>query len=277
MPELPEVETVRRELAPHVEGRTIVKATFLWPGTAATHPPDVLAQLLAGRRVERLDRRGKYLIADLDRGGCLIIHLCMTGRLFVRSEEAPVGKHTRALLHLDNGHVLHFQDQRKFGRFYLVENADEVVGHLGPEPLDPEWRVEDLARALRSRRAPIKALLLDQRVVAGIGNIYADEALFLARVHPLRPGGDLSEEEVQRLHEAIRLVLAQAIALRGSSISTYLPPSGQQGEYQEARRVFRREDAPCPRCGTPIERIRVRGRSTFFCPACQETPPTRRA
>ncbi len=269
MPELPEVETVRRELAPALTGRTIVEARFRWPRTAATPTAETFARRVRGRRIRGLRRRGKYLILDLDTDEHLIIHLRMTGQLYLRPPEHPPDKHTHVLLYLDSGQVLHFRDQRKFGRFYLVEDERQIVGSLGPEPLSDTWRVEDFAVTLARRRAPIKALLLDQRVVAGLGNIYADEALFLARVHPLRPGNRLTSDEIAHLHRAIRQVLNEALTARGSSMATYIPPSERRGQYQERHRVFRRTGHPCPQCGTPIQRVKVSGRSTHFCPHCQ--------
>lgn len=271
MPELPEVETVRRELIPHLQGRTLVRVEFLWPGVAATQPAEEMAERLQGRRVEGVRRRGKFLILDLDDDWHLLIHLRMSGRLYLRPAQVPGDHHTRAVLYLDDGRAVHFWDQRKFGRFYLVEDEGEIGGTLGPEPLSPDWRVGDLARALARRRAAVKALLMNQQVVAGLGNIYADEALFLAGVHPLRRGGDLSEEEVARLHRAIRQVLQEAIGARGTSLTMYVPPSERRGRYQEVRRVYQRTGEPCSVCGTPVERLKVAGRSTHFCPVCQ--PP----
>ncbi len=269
MPELPEVETIRRELEPLLLDRRVKSVEIRWPPLVDRPALEDFISRIQGRAIVGLRRRGKYLIFDLDSGEHWIVHLRMTGQLYVRDVDSPPDKHTHARLFLDNGRVLHYRDQRKFGRFYLVTSEDDVVGHLGPEPLSEAWRVEDLAQALTGRRASIKALLLDQRIVAGLGNIYADEALFLAGIHPARAGGDLTQDEVERLHIAIREVLTEALAARGSTLSTYVPPSERQGSYQQRRRVFRRTGAPCPLCGTPVQRIKIVGRSTHFCPRCQ--------
>lgn len=276
MPELPEVETVRRELLPLLVGRRVERVEIRWPRLVDRPSLDAFVRHLQGITIRDIWRRGKYLIFDLDSGRHWIVHLRMTGQLRVRDANDPPDRHTHARVFLDDGRALHYRDQRKFGRFYLVEREDEVVGDLGPEPLSETWRPEDLARRLTGRKAAIKALLLDQRVVAGIGNIYADEALFEAGIHPARPGGSLSMEEIKGLYRAIRKVLTEAIAARGSSLSTYVPPSGKQGSYQNHRRVFRRAGKPCPVCGTLIERVKIAGRSTHFCPRCQrEAGPAR--
>ncbi len=272
MPELPEVETIRRELAPQVVGRRVEAVDLMWPPVVARPDPDLFRRILVGRQVQALRRRGKYLIWDLDAGWHLILHLRMTGQVYVHPASVPPDRHTRAVVRLDDGKAVHYRDVRKFGRFYLVQDEALVVGGLGPEPLDPAWTPEVLFQALQGRRAPIKAVLLDQRVVAGLGNIYADEALFLARLSPWRPAGSLTWAEVQRLHGAIRQVLAEALDARGTSMRSYVPPSGRRGTYQQRRRVYRRTGEPCPCCGTPIVRERLSGRSTHYCPACQPLP-----
>ncbi len=268
MPELPEVETVRRELIPLLVGKHITRVDIRWPRLVDRPTVEEFVHHLTGRAIVDIRRRGKFLIFDLDTGQHWIVHLRMTGRFYLRDTAQP-DKHTHALLFLSDERVLHYRDQRKFGRFYLVSDAEEVVGSLGPEPLGDTWQPHDLAEALKRHRAAIKSLLLDQRIVAGLGNIYADEALFLAGIHPARPGHTLTAEEVQRLHRAVRQVLEEAIAARGSSVSTYVPPSERRGSYQQQRRVYHRAGASCPRCGTPIERIKISGRSTHFCPRCQ--------
>ncbi len=268
MPELPEVETYIRELAPQLQGRTVTGAQVFWPRTIAWPDPETFRRLIQGRRFVGFGRRGKHLIFHLDDGRSLIVHLRMTGELRVRPGDYVPDKHTHVILELDDGRRLVYRDQRKFGRFWLVEDPAQVVGKLGPEPLSDQFTPEALAQKLAGRKASIKALLLDQSVVAGVGNIYADEALFLAGIHPARPGGSLSPEEIQRLHQAIRTVLEQAIKARGSSLQSYAPPSGQ-GSFQEQHRVFRRDGQACPRCGAPIQRIKLAQRSTHFCPRCQ--------
>jgi len=271
MPELPEVETFAADLRPHLVGRRILTAHILWSRTVAE--PDSLGLIagLAGQKIVSVGRRGKFLIFGLDLGDSLVIHLRMTGRLQLVAGESPelAGPHVRAWFELDDGWVLNFTDPRKFGRIWLTNDLSRVVGKLGPEPLAWDFSPETLAERLDQRRGVIKALLLNQEIVAGIGNIYADEALFLAWIHPLRPGASLTSGEIGRLHAAIRQVLGEAIGERGTTLRDYRPPYGQQGAYQNRLRVYQQTDHPCPRCGTPIRRIRVTQRSTHYCPQCQ--------
>lgn len=207
-------------------------------------------------------------------GDTLIVHLRMTGKLQVKAGEAEPDKHAHVILDLDDGRRLHYSDPRKFGRIWLVPDPEPVFRKLGPEPLGDAFTAAAFAERLHGRRASIKALLLNQSIVAGVGNIYADEALFLAGVHPARPGGELTSEEIARLHVAIRAILAQAIEAHGSSLGdsslqNYQRPGGESGDFQERHRVFQRTGQPCPVCGTPIERIVLAQRSTHFCPRCQ--------
>ncbi|NJN83915.1 MAG: bifunctional DNA-formamidopyrimidine glycosylase/DNA-(apurinic or apyrimidinic site) lyase [Caldilineaceae bacterium] len=207
-------------------------------------------------------------------GESLIVHLRMTGKLFMASAAEKSGKHTHVVIQMDNGELLHFQDPRKFGRIWLVNDPLEVLHKLGLEPFDPAFTPEYLAERCSGRRASIKALLLDQGIIAGVGNIYADEALFDARVHPARAAGDLTVEEFRRLHGSVISVLAQAIDLGGSSLGgsalqNYMRADGEQGGFQERHRVFRRTNQPCEVCGAQIERIVIAQRSTHFCPICQ--------
>ncbi|MCX7671395.1 MAG: bifunctional DNA-formamidopyrimidine glycosylase/DNA-(apurinic or apyrimidinic site) lyase [Anaerolineae bacterium] len=271
MPELPEVETIAADLRPQLVGARFVAGHILWPRTLAEPSPDRLNEQLAGRRVCAIGRRGKYLLIHLDPPAALIFHLRMTGRLDVVAAGAGLlaGPHLRAWFALDDGRRLAFTDARKFGRIWLVEDAERVVGALGPEPLDRFFTADVLKERLAGRRAAIKAVLLDQRVVAGVGNIYADEALFVAGLHPLRPAADLTATEVGRLCEALQFVLRESIAARGTLLRDYRTPYGQDGAYQNRLRVYRQAGQPCSRCGTPIERIRVTQRSTHFCPRCQ--------
>jgi formamidopyrimidine-DNA glycosylase len=271
MPELPEVETVARELRPLLQGREFASASVLWPRTIAAPEPESFATRLAGQRVIDISRRGKYIMMALASGETLIVHLRMTGRLSVVPPGSPEldATHVRAILYLTGGEALIFNDARKFGRIWLVSDADSVVGKLGPEPLAWDFTPELLAARLRSRRSSLKASLLDQTLIAGVGNIYADEALHLAGLHPLRTGDSLSDEEAARLHAAIRRVLADAIGVRGTTLRDYRPPYGMEGAYQERLQVYQQTDRPCPRCGAPIRRIRVTQRSTHFCPRCQ--------
>jgi formamidopyrimidine-DNA glycosylase len=283
VPELPEVETVRRQLAGRVAGRTIVGAQVLDPlWTAPAQPADVEARLL-GARIERLRRRGKYLIAELDGERCLVMHLRMTGNLlWVAERDDILGRpHLRVRLVLDDGHRLLFTDQRRFGTGVVIEGAralaDYLDQRLGPEPLDPEFTPDVLRAAARNRIAPVKAFLLDQRRVAGIGNIYADEALFRARIHPLKPAGRLRRPELERLHAGIVATLQAGIERQGSSIDNYRDANGDRGSMQDEFLVHRREGLPCPRCGGPVTKLVAAGRGTYVCRRCQPAPRRRRA
>jgi formamidopyrimidine-DNA glycosylase len=225
---------------------------------------------LLGRRVMAIGRRGKYLIVCLDEG-YLLIHLKMSGRLQVVSNRHPFDKHVHVLLGLDNDHELRFHDVRKFGRIYLVDDPLQVTARLGPEPLADEFTLDDFRERLERRSGRLKSLLLNQEFLAGVGNIYADEVLFVARLHPLRKADSLRGEEQDRLYEAIRSVLRQAIGDRGTTLSDrgYTDAEGEAGSYQEQINVYGRAGEPCPRCHTPLQRIVVGGRSTHFCPRCQ--------
>jgi formamidopyrimidine-DNA glycosylase len=224
---------------------------------------------LVGQRILDVKRRGKHLVVALSGGQSLIVHLRMTGRLLIKNRGDELDKHDHLIFELDDGRELRFNEVRKLGRMYLVDDEDEVVGGLGPEPLDDDFAPADFAALLSGRRGMIKPLLLNQRFMAGVGNIYADEALFSARIHPERRADTLTAEEIEYLYSAIRQVLAQGIQNRGTTISDYLDAEGRAGENQDYLRVFRRADQPCPRCGTPIERTVVGGRGTYFCPKCQ--------
>jgi len=271
MPELPEVETIRRDLEPRLRGRTITAvrvapdAVPLIDGAS----PAAFTRRLKGRRIEALSRRGKYLILHLSGGLHLVVHLRMTGALLHRDAAAPADRYLRAVLSFDDGTELRFADLRKLGRLRLVAHPDEAVGRLGPEPLDARFTAAALRQAIGRRQAPIKAVLLDQRALAGLGNIYADEALFAARIHPLRRADTLSEAENRRLHRSIRRVLRNALDNRGASFRDYVDGGGREGRHQFHVKVFRRTGQPCYVCGAMIERIRLGGRSTHFCPRCQ--------
>ncbi|MCX7706961.1 MAG: bifunctional DNA-formamidopyrimidine glycosylase/DNA-(apurinic or apyrimidinic site) lyase [Anaerolineae bacterium] len=271
MPELPEVETIAADLRKQLVGRRFVAASFLWPRTLAAPDPASLNARLAGSTAVDVSRRGKYLLIALDSGDTLIIHLRMTGRLALMLEDDPrLGEdHVRARFALADGNYLVFTDARKFGRIWLVRDVSQVLGKLGPEPFDWHFTAQQLGERLAPRRAAIKALLLDQSIIAGLGNIYADEALYLAGIHPLRPGASLTPDEINRLYAAIRPVLAESIAQRGTMLRDYRTPYGPDGAYKNRLRVYGQPGRPCPRCATPIERIRVTQRSTHFCPRCQ--------
>ena len=270
MPELPEVESIKNELLPHIIGRRVSGVTLFWDGMV--HQPSVkeFCSRLIGQRFTGATRRGKYLILSLSSGESLIIHLRMTGSLLIKPASDELEKYIRAILYLDGEIQLWFRDSRKLGVMWLVEDTDSIVGKLGPEPLEASFTPQILFERLKNRTAPIKALLCDQSFVAGIGNMYADEALFAARIHPLRAGGNLSRDEVERLHHAIRQVLLSAIAHKGASVDTYLRPDGEMGTAHFDFKVAHRLGGNfCTVCGTPIERIPIRNRGSYFCPKCQ--------
>jgi formamidopyrimidine-DNA glycosylase len=270
MPELPEVETIRRDLEPRLVGRTFTRVEI------APDRVPVLAGIdeatfregLVRATIEAIERRGKYLVFRLDTGSSLVVHLRMTGKLLL--PDVPLVGHLRATLWFDDGSSLRFTDLRKFGRLWLVDSAAALFEKIGPEPLTEGFTREALAETIRDRRAPVKSVILDQRRIAGIGNIYADEALFEARVLPARLAGTLTPVEVTRLHEAIRTVLLRGVESRGASFRDYLDAEGQSGNMQMYVKVFRRTGKPCYVCGTAIERSKVGGRSTHYCPSCQK-------
>jgi formamidopyrimidine-DNA glycosylase len=244
MPELPEVETIKNELAPHVIGRKITDITLFWEGMVKKPSLEEFRSRIIGQKITGLGRRGKYLIFNLSGGETLIIHLKMTGSLLLKAPHRFI----RAIIHLDDGSQIYFRDPRK---------------------LKADFTAKTLAKALSKRTAPIKALLFDQKFIAGIGNMYADEALFRAKIHPLRSGGSLSPEEIKRLHQAIQQVLGAAINNKGASVDTYFRPGGQLGTAHFEFKVAHGRGKKCPRCGTPLERIAVRNRGSYFCPKCQ--------
>jgi formamidopyrimidine-DNA glycosylase len=276
MPELPEVETIRRDLLPHVVGRTITGVRIA-PGASRVIrgvPVRAFARRLVGRRIDDLARRGKYLLFRLEGKGApvyLAVHLRMTGSLLYRPPLAdPPDAYVRAVITLDDGSELRYADLRKLGQMWVVDSPEEAVGKLGPEPLDAAFTAAKLQETLSHRRAPIKAVLLNQRAIAGLGNIYADEVLFAARIHPRRLANTLTETETKRLHRAIRRVLNDALGNRGSSFRDYVDAAGREGTHQLRVKVFRRTGQPCYVCGAEIARIKVGGRSTHFCPCCQK-------
>ena len=262
MPELPEVETVARSLAPLLTGRRILSAEFMCL-RVLRGDPDTAARNISGRRVTGIRRRGKHILIDLDRGMCFAVHLGMTGKLLMNG--AP-GKHTHAILTLDRG-VLVYEDSRQFGRLEVCQGMPDRLQRLGPEPL--EVPADEFTAALRKRKTRLKALLLDQRFLRGVGNIYADEALFRAGIHPLARADKLSRPRAARLHHAIREVLTEAIENRGSSVSDYVDADGREGSFQQFHRVYQRTGEPCLVCGAPVRRTEVAQRGTHYCPKCQ--------
>jgi len=275
MPELPEVETYVRDLTPILHKRIVQGLTVLWPRIIAAPTVDQFMQGMIGQQFTDFGRRGKYMLLGLASGNTLIIHLRMTGHVTVYAQPVMPTKHTHVVFDLADGGQIHYQDSRKFGRLWFVATPTTILAKLGEEPLaaafEPAYLVDKLAR----RNASIKALLLDQSVVAGVGNIYADESLFLAGIHPTRAGSSLASEEVTKLHAAIQRVLATAIEHHGSSlgdsgIQNYARPNGELGEFQGRHQVFQRTGEPCLHCGQAIQRIVLAQRSTHFCPACQQ-------
>jgi formamidopyrimidine-DNA glycosylase len=266
LPELPEVETIKNELLPHVIGRMITGVTLFWDRIVRKPEAEEFIRRVVGQRITALTRRGKYLFFHLSGGELLVMHMKMTGSLLIDPAE---DKFTRAILDLDNGTALHFWDPRKFGVMWLDDSEDAVTAKLGPEPLEAAFTPEALAGRLRHRTAPVKPVILDQGVIAGIGNMYADEALFDAKIHPLRPGGSLTGEEIARLHASIRRVLRKALDSQGASVRNYIRPDGRPGTAHEEFNVAHGVGKHCPRCGTPIRRMVVRGRGTYLCPVCQ--------
>jgi len=264
VPELPEVETVARSIAPLV-GRRIVGAEFRCLRILRGGDPDEMAAAVEGRRIAGVRRYGKFIVLSLERGGYLLVHLGMTGRLLLGG---PAGKHTHAILTLDRGGVLLYDDSRQFGRLQFSREFPQRLERLGPEPLEVPF--DDFAAALRRRKTRIKALLLNQDFLRGLGNIYADEALFRAGIHPLAIASRIRGDRALRLHRAIAAVLTEAIAAGGSSISDYVDAQGRKGFFQFSHRVYQRTGEACVDCGTPIRRILVAQRSSHFCPRCQK-------
>ena len=279
MPELPEVETIARELRPDLVGRTITAAWLDWPRQVKHPTLDEFKARLRGRKIVSVERRAKWIVLALGpakaRGepAVLAVQVKMTGQLDVVAPDTPRDKHVHARFSLDDGNELRLHDTRKFGRFglYTPAEAAKVLGTLGPEPLADELTPRDFARMLRARKARLKTLLMNQEFLAGVGNIYADEALWRARLHPLRSASGLSARHARDLYVGLRDVLNEAIARRGSSVDSYRAPEGS-GEMQHFLNVYGRTGKPCPRCGRPTRRMVIGARSTHFCSWCQRLP-----
>ena len=272
MPELPEVETVVRDLrAAKLAGRRILRARVFWPKTVAAPDPARFAREIRGCRFLRLSRRGKFIVAELSGGRCLLVHLRMTGHLDVLPAKARPRRHDRVVLALDDGRQLHFEDPRKFGRVWLTRDPAEILGNLGPEPLAMAPAAFAAGLAARARR--LKPLLLDQAFIAGVGNIYSDEALWAARLHPRRRADALSPAQAAELLAAIRTVLRRGIRNLGTTLgggkTHFVLPRGERGRNQEQLAAYGRTGLPCPRCGAPIRRILLGQRATHYCPKCQ--------
>ena len=281
MPELPEVESVRRQLEPGLVGRRFEQVRIDDPRLVRPYEPAEVAAELEGERVEAVERRGKYLVVRFESGRVLLIHLRMTGSLLCApSGSLPNDPHRRAVVKLDDGSDVAYRDVRRFGTWLLLE-PDETEPYLaarvGEEPLETLFTAARLGERLAGRRTSLKAALLDQRTLAGMGNIYVDEALWRARLNPLRPAAGLDRNELRRLHRGIRAALEHGLARQGSTLRDYRLPDGSGGSMQEEFRVYGRRDEPCDRCGTVIARTQVAGRTTWFCPTCQPENPAQAA
>jgi len=281
VPELPEVETVVRILRPHLLGRRCGEVQVQWKRTLGGSTRAALRKRMTGARIGAVERRGKYIVIELERrgasAGCVVVHLRMTGRLYVDRRGEGSTPWTRVVVGLDRGDELCFDDVRKFGRFVPAASAQEVHGELGPEPLEAGFTGAWLSRALAGRKRMLKPLLLDQLFIAGLGNIYVDESLFGAGLHPCERSDRVGPERAKRLQRRIRAVLRAAIEREGSSFDTfYRTPEGQPGSYQHQFQVYGRTGRPCRRCKTPIVRIVVGQRGTHFCPRCQPRPRVHR-
>lgn len=270
MPELPEVESIARKLNdgngnPPLPGQIITHATISWPRHIAIPAVSTFRRNIRSRMVESVGRRGKYLVIKLDRG-TLLLHLRMSGDLYITPPGAAKGPYEHTIFHLDSNWQLRFSDARKFGKIYLLNSPEKILDQLGPEPLGPKFTLANFQSRLRSKKRQIKALLMDQSFLAGLGNIYTDEALFLAKIHPRLRSNTLTDDQIKLLWDAIRTTLEDGIRANGASIDWVY----RGGSFQNQFKVYQRTGEPCQRCGTPIERITLGQRGTHFCPSCQQ-------
>lgn len=277
MPELPEVQTIINDLiAGGLVGRTLTHVDLYHDKIIANPSPTRFRRLVTGKTITGLQRRGKYIIFGLTGPGYLLVHLRMTGHLYLADKESRRSPHNHVSIHLDDGRKLRYHDPRKFGRFFLVNHFDSVVGKLGPEPLSKGFTAKRLIQLFSLRRRLLKPLLLDQSFIAGLGNIYTDEALWRSKLHPCRNSATLTPAEIKKLHRAIRYVLVEGIKNHGTSLGGGLTgfnsANGRWGKNRTQLKVFRRESLPCPKCRTPIQRLIVGQRSTFICEKCQPLP-----
>ena len=271
---MPEIETIRRSLEPHIKGCSIKSVEVLLPRQIKWPEPDAFVARILQQKIDRLDRVGKYLLLQLDNNVSLIFHLRMTGQLvYVPAEGEDRSHHNRLILHLSDGARLIFSDTRTFGTLYAMEQEElwriQGMAEMGPEPLSAAFTREYLAQAVAGRKTRIKSFLLDQRKIGGLGNIYVDEALFLAGIHPQRLAGSLNSEEIDKLHETVNKVIAEGIADGGTTFRDYRDGNGDRGSHQEHLFVYGRDGEPCRICGTLLEKTKVGGRGTRFCPKCQ--------
>ncbi|HZD87021.1 MAG TPA: bifunctional DNA-formamidopyrimidine glycosylase/DNA-(apurinic or apyrimidinic site) lyase [Gaiellaceae bacterium] len=281
MPELPEVESVRRQLEPALLGRRFARVAIADPRLVRPYEPAEVAAELEGERVAAVERRGKYLVVRFESGRVLLIHLRMTGSLLCAPHGSlPDDPHRRAVVNLDNGSDVAYRDVRRFGTWLLLEPGEDepyLGTRVGDEPLDALFTAARLGERLAGRRTSLKAALLDQRTIAGMGNIYVDEALWRARLNPLRPADGLDGAELRRLHRGVRAALEHGLARQGSTLRDYRLPDGGAGAMQDEFRVYGRGGEPCDRCGSAIAKTRVAGRGTWYCPSCQPEPPAQAA
>ncbi|RJQ27319.1 MAG: bifunctional DNA-formamidopyrimidine glycosylase/DNA-(apurinic or apyrimidinic site) lyase [Peptococcaceae bacterium] len=273
MPELPEVETVKQTLQAKLVGLSFKGIRIFIPKVVQTPAAEQVEKMIAGAKILKIGRRGKHLLIHLDKELALVIHLRMTGKLLYCPAGEPLAKYTHVIFYLDNGDELRFADMRKFGRLWVVPRSAlgelPVLKKLGMEPLEDSFTSEFLQKELPRRNTRIKPLLLDQGLIAGLGNIYTDEALHRAGLHPERPAKTITSREADRLHRAIRTVLQEGIKHKGTTISNFVDGNGRAGNYQELLKVYKRAGQPCCRCGKRIERKKVGGRSSYYCPCCQ--------
>jgi len=275
MPELPEVQTIVNDLnAAELVESTITGAEVSWPRSIAEPSAKLFCSQVKGKKISAIWRRGKFLVFDFDKGGNLLMHLRMSGRVHLVSEDADRLKHEHVILKIDDGRQLRFHDTRKFGRMYLVKTPEKILGKLGPEPLPPAFKLKSFAEKLKVRKRLLKPLLLDQSFIAGLGNIYADEALWEAKIHPCRIASTLTDAEIKALHRTIPRVLKRGLKNLGTSLGTgkanFFSVARRKGRNRDELKVFRRTGLPCPRCKATIERIIVGQRSTHICQECQK-------
>jgi formamidopyrimidine-DNA glycosylase len=274
MPEMPEVETICRSLRKHIEGKVIRDVEVRLPRLIKWPSPEDFRAILVGRRINALERRAKYMLFDVTDGWVLVVHLRMTGRLFYRGAEIPADASAKLSFHFSGGDAMEYFDTRTLGTIYLIREKElsRIYGlsSLGPEPLSPEFTVDYMMKELAKRKGKIKSLLLNQCFIGGLGNIYVDESLSLAGIHPERKSGTLSGSEIERLHEAINQVIEKGISGGGTTLRDYRDGEGNRGTFQDELCVYGRKGLPCPVCGTAIVRTEVAGRGTHFCPRCQQ-------